>query len=105
MIIIQNPNQDVINSIGGEQYLTKQRNYRLNKYCIEEKLKDGVLIYNALVGSLVFLKNYEYTNIFTKENCDYAEFLVRNYFIVPENFNEEVLVQVYRDKKSIPIFI
>lgn len=103
MIIIQNPNQDVINSIGGEQYLTKQRNYRLNKYCIEEKLKDGVLIYNALVGSLVFLKNYEYTNIFTKENCDYAEFLVRNYFIVPENFNEEVLVQVYRDKKSIPI--
>ena len=42
MIIIQNPNQDVINSIGGEQYLTKQRNYRLNKYCIEEKLKDGV---------------------------------------------------------------
>lgn len=103
MNIIQQPNQDVIETIGGFQYLTKQRNYRLNKYCVKEEVSDGILLYNVLVGSLVFLKPYEYVNIYTKDPCDYAEFLVRNYFLVPENFDEEALVKVYRDKKSVPI--
>ena len=103
MNIIQQPNQDIIETIGGFQYLTKQRNYRLNKYCVKEEVSDGILLYNVLVGSLVFLKPYEYVNIYTKDPCDYAEFLVRNYFLVPENFDEEALVKVYRDKKAIPI--
>lgn len=80
MNIIQQPNQDIIETIGGFQYLTKQRNYRLNKYCVKEEVSDGILLYNVLVGSLVFLKPYEYVNIYTKDPCDYAEFLVRNYF-------------------------
>ena len=44
MNIIQQPNQDVIETIGGFQYLTKQRNYRLNKYCVKEEVSDGILL-------------------------------------------------------------
>ena len=75
----------------------------MNKYCIEETIDDGVLIYNAFVGSLVFLKPYEYMNIYTKDTCDYVDFLVGNYFLVPEKFDEEALIDVYRKNQAKPI--
>lgn len=103
MNVITQPNQNVVRGIGGFQYRTKQRTYRMNKYCIEETIDDGVLIYNAFVGSLVFLKPYEYMNIYTKDTCDYVDFLVGNYFLVPEKFDEEALIDVYRKNQAKPI--
>lgn len=103
MNVIQQSNQDIINNIGGIQYKIKSRKYRLNKYCIEQEVEEGTLIYNTLTGAIVMLRPFEYTNIYTEDPCDYVEFLVKNYFLVPQEFDEESLIQVYRNKKQIPI--
>ena len=103
MDIVIQPNQEIIRQIGGPQYRVYGRKYRLNKYCLEHKIKEGTLIYNAMTGSLVFLRSYERINIFTEDPCDYAEFLLNNYFIVPEQFEEKPLVDMIRERKWQPI--
>ena len=56
-----------------------------------------------MTGSLVFLRSYERINIFTEDPCDYVEFLLNNYFIVPEKFEEKPLVDMIRERKWQPI--
>ena len=54
-----------------------------------------------MIGSLVFLRPYERINIFTEDPCDYVEFLLNNYFIVPEQFEEKPLQEIYTDSELL----
>lgn len=103
MDILNDSNQDIIRQIGGYQYRTKGKKYRMNKYCLEHKIEDGsILIHNFFTGATILIRPFEYMNIFTEYPCDYAEFLLNNYFIVPENFDEQALVDLLRSRKFIP---
>lgn len=79
----------------GAQVRKKGRKYRLNKYCIIQNYEDDILIANTMFGGLVSLKDYEFENIYTTDPCDYVDFLVSNYYIVPENFNEDEICEAY----------
>ena len=102
MNVLREANKHIIEQIGGYQYKTKGKKYRMNKYCLETEIEDGIIIHNFFTGASVFIRPFEYINIFTDYPCDYAEFLVNNYFIVPEDFDERSLVQLLRERKSIP---
>ena len=104
MKVLKQSNQEVLRLLGGTQIRTKARKYRMNKYCLEHKLEDGVvLIHNCFTGAEVMIKPFEYINIFTNSPCDYADFLLMNYFIVPEDYNEEEMVHFVRMKQQKPI--
>lgn len=103
MDIIIQPNQDTIRQIGGPQYKVLGRKYRLNKYCLQKEVENGTLIFNSMTGALIHIKPYELINIFTDDPCDYVDFLVNAYFIVPEDFDEKSLVDLIRSRQSLPI--
>ena len=102
MNVLCESNRNIINQIGGFQCKTKGKKYRMNKYCLETEIESGKIIHNFFTGSAVLIRPFEYINIFTDDPCDYAEFLVNNYFIVPEDFNEKELVDLLRSRKQIP---
>jgi sulfatase maturation enzyme AslB (radical SAM superfamily) len=49
------------------------------------------------------IKPFEYINIYTNNPCDYANFLVENYFLVPEDFNETELTDLFKERQRLPI--
>lgn len=103
MIVINQSNQSIIHQLGGFQCKTKTKKYRKNQYCIETEVEEGILIHNFFTGASVMIRPFEYMNIYTNDPCDYAEFLTKNYFIVPEDFNEKELVDLLRERTHIPI--
>ena len=102
MDILNDSNQDIIRQIGGYQFRTKGKKYRLNKYVLEREIEGGTLMHNFFTGSTVLIRPFERMNIFTEYPCDYADYLLNNYFIVPENFDEQYLVDLLRSRKFIP---
>lgn len=60
-------------------------NYRLMKYNMIVDIDGGKLIFNELTRAIIFMSNEEFNDVF---NVDRFEYLYRNYFIVPEDFNE-----------------
>lgn len=103
MNVIYRSNQNTINELGGFQIKTKCKKYRLNKYLVECECNDGIIIYNCFTGSEILIKPYEYVNIFTEYPCDYQDFLISNYFIIPEDFDEEWWVQRIKSRQVTPI--
>lgn len=102
-VLIHSKNQ-VLTHLGGYQIKTPGRKYRLNKYCVKVDIgEEGTLMLNVMTGALVHLKPYELTNIFTNDPCDYADFMVNNYFIVPEDFNEQEVVKIIKNRYQIII--
>ena len=88
MNVIQQPNNDIIFLLGVNPYF-KDKKYRLNKYCIVEELEDGTsLIFNTMTRAFVSLSNTEKDLIYIYGN-DRFDFLLRNYFIVLEDYDEE----------------
>ena len=69
----------------------KDFKYRFNKFIIktDRNNNDESVWYNSLTGAIVSIKDYEEDNIFTDRPCDYANYLLANYFLVPEDFNED----------------
>jgi radical SAM protein with 4Fe4S-binding SPASM domain len=49
------------------------------------------------------IRPIELSNIYTDDPCDYAEFLLQNWFIVPENFQEDIILKTIRQRAAIPI--
>lgn len=105
MNVLNEANMNIIKQLGGFQLKTKGKKYRMNKYCLEEMIDEDIIIHNFFTGAQVLIKPFEYSNIFTDYPCDYAEFLINNYFIVPEDFDEQSLVKLMRDRKSIPFTV
>lgn len=81
----------------------KDFKYRFNKFIVktDRNNNDESVWYNSLTGAIVSIKDYEEDNIFTDRPCDYANYLLANYFLVPEDFNEDELIQAYRDRHKV----
>lgn len=105
MNVLNQSNQDILRQLGGIQTKTKERKYRMNKYCLEQKVEEGILIHNFFTGASVMIRPFEYTNIYTDDPCDYAEFLVNNYFLVPEDYDEESIVKLIKERQPLPITV
>lgn len=103
MNVVRNSNKEVINFLGGFQKKVKGFKYRFNKFIIKTEYEDEFIWYNVFTGSIVSIKNYEVDNIFTEDFCTYADYLIQNYFLVPENFEEDELLKEFRKRKTVPI--
>lgn len=103
MNVIRSSSPEVMEFLGGSQRKVKGFKYRYNKFLIKTEYEDEFIWYNVFTGSIVSIKDYEVDNIFTDDFCNYADFLVQNYFLVPENFDEEELLIEYRKRKVVPI--
>lgn len=98
MDVVISPNFNIIQELG-MQFRKKGKKYRWNKYCNVLEVPEGKLIWNGMVRSLVMIRNVEYKNAFSEDRCDYASFLMENYFVVPEEFDEQAFVDQYRLKR------
>lgn len=103
MNVIRNSNNEVINFLGGFQKKVRDFKYRFNKFIIKTDYDDEEIWYNVFTGSIVSIKDYEIDNVFTDDFCNYVDFLIQNYFLVPNNFDEEELLIEFRKRRTIPI--
>ena len=97
MDIIRNTNEYIINYLGGYQRPKDYINYRLSKYVFELDYDNIKILYNTLNGGICSLNKHEYKNIFNKDLfC--GLWLYEHYFIVPEDFDEDYVLDEYRKK-------
>lgn len=99
MEILINSNVEAMAHLG-QQPIKENINYRFMKYCLVENYNNGKLIFNGLTRAFVYMDNSEIINIGNVN--DYA-FLYKNYFLVPENFNEQEAIDSFRKKMVIPV--
>lgn len=101
MNIIRQSNEDIIQFLGGFQKEKAYYKYRFNKYCMFIKQSDRyTLIYNSLVGGIVQIKNIELENINSQTPFIQREHLIQNYYLVREDFDEDAVIQAYRESKK-----
>lgn len=103
MNVIKQSNNRIIEWLGGPQMRSNGVKYRFNKYCIFKELDGWTLIHNCITGSTVGIRPVELMNIHTQDPCDYVNFLVNNYFLVQEDFDEQFVVDFLRDRTRTPI--
>ena len=87
-----------------EQQYCKDTTWRLHKYTIIEERFEHIAIHNSVVGSVITLTKDEYENMFHPTEQD---FYVKNWFIVPQDYNEEIIVNTIQDKirsKPLPTY-
>ena len=99
MKVLKQSNPEIIRHLGGLQCRTRGKNYRMNKYCLIHEVEEGTLIFNCITGSEVIIRPFELMNIFTTNHCDYAEFLLANYFLVTEDFDEDLIVDFIKNSQ------
>lgn len=88
MQILMIPNERTL-AIIGEQPVFANKDYRFMKYCLVRDYPEGKIIYNGLTSSMVMLEPNEISEI---GNINKYAFLYKNYFLVPEDFNEMKVV-------------
>lgn len=93
------PNEKIL-AIIGEQPVFANKDYRFMKYCLVKDVDEGKLIFNGLTRSLIILSNKELDEI---GNINDYPFLYKNYFLVPEDYDEMDVVDMVRDKFKKPI--
>ncbi len=81
--------QDAVLKILGKPKLSDS-GYRLIKYCVQETVDEGVLLFNVLTRELVLLSNEEF------ESCLENQELISKWFLVPCDFNEKAVAEVVR---------
>lgn len=84
MKILMMPNEKTL-AIIGEQPVFANKDYRFMKYCLVRDFDEGKMIYNSLTSSMVILEHDEINEI---GNINKYAFLYKNYFLVPEDFDE-----------------
>lgn len=95
MDVINQANDNVIRFLGGNQRRTKFNKYRWTKYLVKHKIDKGELMVNLLTGAMVMIRPFELVNAFTEDPCDYSDYLFESYFIVPEEFDEDRVIEEY----------
>lgn len=90
MNIYINSSEDVIEILGGYQKRTNKKKVRFSTLCVIVDNGEGKVIYNELTKSLVFLTDHDFNVVTKKENESSTgfQYLFKNYFLVPENFND-----------------
>lgn len=87
-------------AIIGEQPVFANKDYRFMKYCLVRDFPEGKIIYNSLTSSIVILDNDELPDI---GNINKYSFLYKNYFLVPEDFDEMKVVDSVMKHLRTPI--
>lgn len=99
MDVLKSSDNKIINFLGGLQPI-KKVSYRHLSYLIKIENKDATIIYNNLTSCCVALSKDELENF---SNCtteeDYMRFLIKHYFLVPEDFDERKIVDDFRGKE------
>lgn len=104
MNIIRFSSPEVMDFLGGPQLKVEGRKYRLNKFILtSDYSEDEQVWYNAFTASVISIKEIERESLYVDYPCDYVQFLTQNYFLVPEDFNEEELLMQFRKIKQHPI--
>ena len=78
----------------GLQPINDNENYVMAKHCLVLNVEGGRVILNSLTRAIVYLDNNEIGE---------DEFLYRNYFLVPENFDSMKVVDDLRRRLRIPL--
>lgn len=99
MNVIRHANANILNLLG-EQYYKEGIKYRVNKYCYILEQEHNYIIYNTLTGGIITIYPFEWDAKFTNTKSDYVQHLYNDYFIVPEDFNEDEVIELYRKKAS-----
>ncbi len=81
MKVISNANEMVLKLLS--RFKKTNSHYRMMKYCVENRIDDGVLLFNVLTREMVLLTEDEYAH-FTE-----LEYLKDRWFVVPEDANEK----------------
>ena len=103
MNVLIEPSNEILFSLG-TQKVFKEKNYRLNKFCLIENIMNGKLIFNGLTRSFIFLTNKEFAEINNKDlHNPTINFLYYAYFFVEETFDEHKFVNEMRQKNAAPI--
>ncbi len=88
------PHQTVMVVIGN-QSVDKNLKYRLLKYVYSTEVDDGLLLANQLTSEVVFLNNYEKILYKLGEYGGLDDYLIKNWFVVPNDFDEYLLYKQY----------
>lgn len=99
MEILMKPNEKILVSIG-EQPVFANKDYRFMKYNLIKDVNEGKLIFNGLTRTLILLYNDEIPEI---GNINKYPFLYKNYFLVPEDYDERSVVDKVRNTIRKPI--
>ena len=102
MNVIQQPNREIVLLLGKNLYF-KDWKYRLNKFCIVNEIPDEcILIFNTMTRALVSMTQAEYEALFIHGTARYS-FLLENYFIVKDDYDEMKALDEIRFKFANPI--
>ena len=99
MEILNYSNDQTLRYLGGLQLRTVGKKYRFNKFCIKVEVEEGTLIYNGLSGAMVMIKPVELMNIETEDPCDYVDFLINHWFLVPIKYDEEAILNIIKERE------
>ena len=77
-----------VNNILSKQKYDINIKYRKIKFIVEEKVDEGILIFNYLTFELILLSNEEYLNFSSKIEDKLFSYYVENWFYVQEDFDE-----------------
>ena len=88
MKVISKAQQAVLKILGNPQ--KSASGYRLIKYCVQENVEDGVLLFNVLTREVLLLTRDEFENY--TENKE----LLDKWFLVPEDFDEKATTETVR---------
>lgn len=106
MNVIRFSAPEVLEFLGGPQLKIAGRKYRFNKFILKSDYNDIEQVWlNSFTGSIVSIKYVEIDNMFMNCYLDYVDYLIQNYYLVPEDFDEESLMEEYRNHKYIPITV
>lgn len=103
MNVIEQPNRDLLLLLG-ENPFYKDKKYRLNKYCLIHDYKGVKLIHNSFTRATISIteeeleKTKDLTNIYGTIEWEYVEFLISNYFLVLEDYDEATQIDWLRTK-------
>jgi len=104
MNVINQPNQEIIERLGGIQIFVPGKEYRLNRYVYEERMNDRIILYNSFTNALIDMNEEEYNDcIKIAKDADYVSFFFRNYFVVPVDYDETEALRKLIEKKRVQI--
>lgn len=102
MEVLNQSNQMIMAFLGQNPYYKKGK-YRLNKYCFIHDYKGVKLILNELTRSMVAMAENEFANIYEVEKAyddpslEYVLFLIQNFFLVEETYDEAEKLEEIRN--------
>ena len=105
MNVLEQPNKNLLILLGENPYY-KNKKYRFNKYCLFHEYKGVKLIHNSMTRASVSISDEELNKInlndlsttFGTEDFEFVDFLIKNYFLVLEDFNEAEQTDWMRSK-------